>query len=169
MIVFLKKLAKRISFVREQRGVGLIEVVVSMSILGVAGGLMMTGVFQTTSYQRSWQYKVAAQQELRRGGSWLSVDAVNAETTSLVDGAAATSTLTMTWVDGSGGPHSVGYALDGSSLIRNIDGTEFTIARRVDSVAFSQVGSLLTFDLEIQTYEAASVSRSLLSYLRALQ
>ena len=75
----------------------------------------------------------------------------------------------MTWVDGSGGPHSVGYALDGSSLIRNIDGTEFTIARRVDSVAFSQVGSLLTFDLEIQTYEAASVSRSLLSYLRALQ
>ena len=63
--MFLKALPRRFRLIREERGLGLMEMVVSMSILGIAGGLMMTGIFQTYSLQRSWQYKVSAQQELR--------------------------------------------------------------------------------------------------------
>ena len=167
--MFLKYLIKRFRLIRQERGIGLIDLIVSMSILGVAGGLMITGVFQATSFQRVWQYKVSANQELRRGGSWLSLDANNAETISLADGAAATSTITMNWGDTLGGPHSAIYSLEGASLIRLYDGESFTIARRVNSVAFSQSGTLLTFDLEIQTYEAGSVNTSLLTFMRALQ
>lgn len=167
--MFLKLLVQRLKLVRAEAGIGLIEVAVSMSILGIAGGLMITGVFQATSFQRSWQYKVSAQQELRRGGSWLSLDAANAEATSLVDGAGATSTLTMNWVDTLAAPHVATYSLDGSNLIRAFDGANFTIARRVNSVAFSRVGSLLSFDLEIRTLESATVSRRLMTNLRAIQ
>ena len=167
--MFPKALALRIRLIRGERGIGLIEMVVSMSILGIAGGLMLTGVFQTYSFQRAWQYKVAAQQELRRGGGWLSTDATNAETLDLADGASATSTLTMNWTDTFGSSHVATYSVNGASLIRNYDGADFTIARRVNSVAFSRIGSLLTFDLEIQTYESATVSRTLQTHLRALQ
>jgi VCBS repeat-containing protein len=147
----------------------MIEMVVSMSILGVAGSLMMTGVFQAHSFQRSWQYKVSAQLEVRRAGSWISVDTTNAESTSLTDGGVATSTLTMNWADSGGGLHEVTYSVNGTSLIRNLDGEEFTIARRVESAEYSRVGSLLKFDLAIQTYESANVARTLQMFLRALQ
>ena len=167
--MFIKGLILRLRLIRGEGGSGLIEMVVSMSILGIAGGVMLTGVFQTYSFQRSWQYNVSAQGELRRGGSWLSLDATNAENTSLADGAAATSTLTMNWTDTFGGSHVATYSVNGATLIRNYNGANFTVARRVNSAAFSRVGSLLKFDLEIRTYESATVSRTLQTYLRAVQ
>ena len=75
----------------------------------------------------------------------------------------------MNWTDTLGGSHVATYSVNGSDLIRNYDGADYTIARRVDSAEFSRVGSLLMFDLAIRTYETATVSRTLQTYLRALQ
>ena len=68
-------------------GFTIAEVTVAVGILTLALALVGSSVFQSLSIERFWQDDVVATKELRHAGSWFAGDAMNAETTDLIDGA----------------------------------------------------------------------------------
>ncbi|MBF8268043.1 MAG: hypothetical protein HW388_1551 [Dehalococcoidia bacterium] len=150
-------------------GFTLVEVLVAVSILTMAVGMVGSGIFQSLSVQRSWQGKMVATKEWRRAHSWFVGDALNSETTNLVDGAPAADTVTLAWTGSDEVLHTATYRLSESGLVREFDGVETVVARKVVSAAFSLSGKLLTLDLEVETGGEAPESASLKTYLRLLQ
>ena len=79
---------------------------------------------------------------------------MNAATTTLTAGAPATGTVTLYWTDVGGTSHSAGYSLSGTTtpfrLLRNYDGRQTELGRRVDSMGFRLTGKTLFFDLVVQ-------------------
>ena len=150
-------------------GFTLVEVVVSVGILSLAMGLVVGGLFQALGIQRFWFEDVVATKDLRHAGSWFSSDAPNAETIDILDGAPPTEPVTLTWTDDNDVPHTVTYSLVESSLMRDFDGAQITLARRVVSAGFALSGKVLTFDLEVEADRGGTESMSLQIYLRMLQ
>ncbi|MEE9248456.1 MAG: prepilin-type N-terminal cleavage/methylation domain-containing protein [Dehalococcoidia bacterium] len=150
-------------------GFTLVEVVVSVGILSLAMGLVVGGLFQALGIQRFWFDDVVATKDLRHASSWFASDALTAESTDLVDGAPPAEPVTLTWIDDNDVPHTVTYSLVGSSLMRDFDGTQITLARRVVSAGFALSGKVLTFDLEVEADRGGTESVSLQTYLRMSQ
>lgn len=153
----------------DSTGFTLVEVLVAVGILTLAVGMVGGGVFQSGSVSGSWRSGAIAVKEWRDAQSWFSADALNAETTDLVNGSPLVDAVTLTWTDRDGVPHIVTYSLSGSDLIREYDGVETPVARRAVSVGFSLSGSVLTFDLEVEAGGGATESTSLQTYLRMLR
>ena len=130
---------------------------------------MVGGLFQALGIQRFWFDDVVATKELRHASSWFASDALTVESTDLVDGASPVEPVTLTWNDDNDVPHTVTYSLVGSSLMRDFDGTQITLARRVASAGFALSGRVLTFDLEVEADRGGTESMSLQTYLRMLQ
>ena len=156
-------------FLGSSLGFTLIEVLVSVGILGITMSLVGGALFQAFAFQRHRFDDVIATKELRHANSWFAGDALNAEETDLVGGAPPVDSTTLTWTDGQGNLHTVSYGLVGSSLMRNDDGDQITLARHVISVGFSLSAEVLTFDLEVEAAGGGTESTSLQTYLRELQ
>jgi hypothetical protein len=60
-------------------GVTLVETLVALGIMGIALGLLGSGIFQSLSIEKFWLDDVVATREARHAGSWLSGDVMNAE------------------------------------------------------------------------------------------
>ena len=133
-------------------------------------GIFGSSVFQTLSVQRYWREDVVATKHLRNAGTWFSGDAFNAKTTSLTDGAAPASSVTLTWTDPSNQAitHTTIYSLVSDELIRNFDGEEIAVAREVVSASFSLSSKVLTLDLGVQAARGKTESSSLRTFLRKL-
>ena len=140
-----------------------------VGILTLALGTLGSGVFQVLSIQRYWQDDVVATKELRHAGSWFAGDALNAQTTDLIDGAPAVDAVTLSWADGDGNLHTASYELLEDILVRNFDGVPSHVGRKVVSVGFSLVGNLLSFVLEVRADRGETDSISLQTYLRMLR
>ena len=110
-----------------------------------------------------------ATKELRNAASWFAEDAFNAQTTNLIDEAPAVSSVTLGWTDTDDVSHTATYSIVAGKLVRSLDGTQHTVARRVVSAGFSLSGQTLTFDLEVDAAEGGTKSASLDNYLRRLQ
>ena len=149
-------------------GFTLVEVLVAVSILTLAVGMVGSGIFQSLSVQRSWRGKMVATKEWRRAHSWFAGDALNSEITNLVDGEPSADTVTLAWTGSDEVLHTATYRLSGSSLVREFDGVETVVARNVVSASFSLLGKVLTFELEVGTGGEAPKSASLQTYLRML-
>ena len=70
-----------------------------------------------------------------------------AESSDLVDGAAAVDRVTLTWTEWfqlANVPHESTYWLSGSELKRDFDGTVSTVARNISGVGFSQADRVIT-------------------------
>ena len=153
---------------RSSAGFTLMEVIVAVGILSLVITAFGSGVLQVVSVQQFWRDDVVATRELRRAGTWFAGDALNAVTTSLADGAAPSSTVTLNWTSG-GSAVTSAYAISGGNLVRTFGGQQLAVARDVSSVAFSLSGKLLTFTLTVNAGETKTDGRTLQTYLRKMQ
>ena len=151
------------------RGFTLVEVLVTVGILTLTLGMVGGGLFQSLSIERSWRDDVLATRELRRAGSWFAGDALNAEATDLIDGGGPVTSTALTWTDEAGANHTATYSLSGDNLVREYDGLQLVVARRVVSLGFSQSGKVLTLNLVVRAEEGGTESSTLETYLRALK
>ena len=151
------------------RGFTLVEVLVTVGILTLTLGMVGGGLFQSLSIERSWRDDVLATRELRRAGSWFAGDALNAEATDLIDGGGPVTSVALTWTDETGASHTTAYSISGDNLIRDYDGLQLVVARRVVSLGISQSGGILTLNLVVRAEEGGTESSTLETYLRALK
>lgn len=158
-------------------GFSLIEVLVALGIISLAVGLAGSGIFQVLSFERFWQDDMAATGDLRRAGSRFAGDALNAE--DAVDSlgqrvgcgpGASSSTVTLSWTDTTGSPHTATYSLSGGSLIRVFDGNQNKLARRVvaNSLEVSLCQRMLIMDLEVKAGRNTTENIRLQTHLRKL-
>jgi prepilin-type N-terminal cleavage/methylation domain-containing protein len=162
ILTILKKLA------RDSSGVTLVEMLVVVSIMSIGLALVGTTVFQSLAIEKYWHEEVVATRELRHAGSYFAGDALRAESVSLLDSSPPEDNVTIQWIDGAGNPHTAFYSLTGDNLVRQIDGVQIIVARRVVSLGFSLNARTLTLDLEVQAEQGTTESISLDTYLRYL-
>lgn len=164
--------ASRLSRVldRASPGFTLVELLVSLSILGMSMGLIGSGIFQAFALERTWSDDVVATREVRHATSWFAGDALNARQTDLVDGAAPVSSATLSWTGQGDVPHAATYSLSaGATLIRDFDGSPITVARNVLSAQFSREGGVLRLTLEVQASAGETELKTVDIYGRTLQ
>ncbi len=151
-------------------GFTLAEMLVSLSILGISTGLIGSGIFQAFALDRTWSDDVVATREVRHATSWFAGDALNAQQTDLVDGASPVSSATLSWTVQGGVSHTAIYSLSTDAmLIRDVDGSEIAVARKVLSAQFSREGSVLKLTLEVQAAAGETELKSVEIYGRTLQ
>lgn len=150
-------------------GFTLAEVLVNVGLLAITMSLMGGGLFSALGVQRFWSQDATATKELRHAASWFSRDALNAQTTNLVDGAPAESSITINWTSSSGVSYSASYTLEGTELRRSYNGgAQTTLARHVVSVGFSRSGNTLKFSLNVTASQGGTDSQGLDVYARML-
>jgi prepilin-type N-terminal cleavage/methylation domain-containing protein len=133
-----------------QRGFTLIEILVVMAV----GSMMMMGLviatFQAFGSTKANRTEITALDNVRSAAYWITQDIKKAGATNLTDGGPAANSLNLTWtlwydVNGNlipgGENHSVAYALSGTELRRNLDGSVRPVAKYVTSISFSQQAS----------------------------
>lgn len=150
LIKVLKKL------LNGQRGFTLVEVLVALGIMSAIGSVLVGTLHQMSNFTSRGNAQVSVSADLRTAFHWMAEDMKMANTTDLVDGAPAVSTVTLNWTnqyEGASTPHSANYCLVGTELRRTSDGsacnvgTTHTVARNVSSVEFSLAGKLVTVAL----------------------
>jgi len=150
-------------------GLTLVEAIVAVSILTTVAVMVSTATFRIVSTQRTWRANVLAVKELRHAQSWFAGDAMNATVTSLADTSTSTS-VTLEWAYSPTATHTAMYFLSGTStpfqLVRQFDGNDVEVARRVVSAGFSRSGKTLTFDLEVQAADNQTNTSTLGIYMR---
>lgn len=150
-------------------GFTLVEMLVTVGLMAITTGVIGGGIFQSLGIVRYWRDDAVSVKEVRHALSWFSRDAINAKSTSLTDGAAPTSSVTITWTDQNSVSHSAGYSLAGSELRRNYDGAVITVARKVQAEGFSRSGMVLKLSLTVAASRGGTESKSLEVYARMLQ
>ena len=98
----------------------------------------------------------------------MTADAMVAQTTDLVDGAAPMPSATLTWTDDDGSFHYAHYAVVDGKVLREHDGLTTTVARGVTSTRFSRVGKTLIFAIDLESADGAQTKR-LEVFARSLQ
>ena len=164
-------------------GFTLVEVVVALSLLSLATGMIGAGLFQVHSMQKFWRDGAVATSELRRAGSGIAGDALKAQNvltspppSELVlpcNPGSPSSTVTLIRSDSDGTnviTHVVTYAVVGDELTRTYDGATMIVARDIvsDSVGFSLCNNVLTFDLTVNADGDNTESISLKTHIRKL-
>ena len=141
---------------KSQRGFTLVEVLVALGIMSAIGSVLVGTLHQMTNFTSRSNAQVSVSADLRNAFHWMAEDMKMANTTDLVDGAPAVSTITLNWTnqcEGASTPHSANYCLVGTELRRTSDGsacnvgTTHTVARNVASVEFSLASKLVTVAL----------------------
>ena len=169
-------------------GFTLIEVVIALSLLSLATGMIGAGLFHVHGIQKFWRDGAVATRDLRHAGSWFAGDALNAESvlTSPPPGGvplpcepgAPFSSVTLTW-DDSDSSHVTTYTVSGEELTRTYDGDTIRLSQIVIALntGFSLCNSLcndvpcdhvLTFDMAVTADRGNSESMSLETRIRKL-
>ena len=152
-------------------GLTLIEAMIAITVLAAVTAMFAVAVFQILSIQRTWRAEVLAIRDLRHAGSWFAGDALNAATTTLVDGAASTTSVTLNWTDVANTTYSITYSLSGSAapykLLRESGGSSLQMSDKVVDVGFSISGNVVTFDLTVEGAGDETRTKSLDTYLRS--
>jgi prepilin-type N-terminal cleavage/methylation domain-containing protein len=153
------------------RGFTLVEVLVSVSILGIILGTLGTAFFQSVSTQRHIVDDGYATNEARKGLSWFAPDVRSAQHAAIDPD---NNTLELSWTDeydyGFGATpapcHVSRYHFDAAENVlkrtyiegpEDPDGATHVVARRVERVAFptptttETPSNLVTIELEVQT------------------
>ena len=156
------------NFLRGSSGFTLMETVVALGILSMGVVLIGVSSFQVLSVQRYWQQERVATKDLRHVGSLLAGDALNAHTVTF-GGTPANSSVVIGWTDATNTAHTVTYALSGTTLTRDLDGSVNKVSEDVASVVFSESDQLLTMSLTVNADRGTTENISLQTYLRVLQ
>lgn len=154
------------------------ELAVALGVLSIVVVLAGSGIFQVLSFERFWQDDLTATGDLRRAGSRFAGDALNAEDAKdslgrrvgCAPGVPASPSVELSWSDTADGSHTATYSISGGSLIRDFDGRQNKMARRVvaDSLQVSLCQRLLTLDLQVQAGRGSTENIRLQTYMRKL-
>ncbi len=98
----------------------------------------------------------------------MTADAMVAQTTDLVDGAAPKLSATLTWTDDDESFHYAHYAVVDGVLLREHDGLTTTVAKRVVAARFSRVGKTLIFSIDGKSADGVQ-TRRIEVFARSLQ
>ena len=155
-------------------GFTLLEVLLAVSILSVAVGVVGGAIFQVNALRRSWAQDAVATRDLRHAGGLFTKDALNAQNVLDSQGQALAcdppaDSVTLVFIKADG-THTASYSLSQDTLVREFDGTETPIFSRVvpDSVSFTLCSNLLTFNMTVEAEDDNTESTTLRTYLRKL-
>jgi prepilin-type N-terminal cleavage/methylation domain-containing protein len=123
--------------IKKQQGFSLIELLITISILGIMAGVLGPFFDQILDVPEYGNEKITALHELQNVAHRVNIDGQMAES------AAGGSSLTLTMPDDS----SISYALDGSELVRSAGGNSMVLARNISDVSFSVDGRYVTMDI----------------------
>jgi prepilin-type N-terminal cleavage/methylation domain-containing protein len=120
------------------RGFTLIELAITIGVMGVIGTLVVMSLFQTFRASDQTSGKVGVADQVARVSTWLTRDGHRATITSLVDGGPAVNTATFSWTE-SGALVSCQVALSGTNMTRTCGGSTGTIGSNISALSFSRV------------------------------
>jgi len=140
-----------------QKGFTLMEILV---VMAVGGMIMAAGLL--TMYQVIWgtartNDQVRALTDANVATMWLKFDLQMLQESDLIDSNPVPqdpqNTLIMTWTDWTtsfGDPpqtapvyHTIGYARNGTNLVRTYDGSAKTVGRNITSIGFTRTGDYI--------------------------
>ena len=158
----------------KQKGMTLLELIVSMAITVTILSGIVALIFQEYSGTATAKTAVTAAHEIGTAARWISQDGMMAESTNLVEGADPVDHLTLTWIeryDFVNIPHSSSYSLEGTQLCRDYDSTVTTVAQHISKIEFSQTGHLVTVSVSCtpQWWRASTIQKTYRIYLRAAE
>ena len=164
---------------RGSAGFTLLELVIAVSLISVATGIVGSAIFRVTSIQRFWTDDALATKDLRHAGSWFAGDAMNSDDALGSDGSARLACnpnppereVTLTWTGTDGSSHSARYHVTQGDLVRDFDGSQLILTGRIvgDSLSFSLCDGYLTLAMEVDADRNTTESLSLRTFLRKLQ
>ena len=128
-----------------QKGFTLIEVLVAMVVGGILMAGIVVGIFQVSWGSARANDQVVALTDINYAALWIKKDLQMAQSTSLTDGdPVPQSSVTLEWTDYTGWAteetrdHTSTFALSGTELLRNYDGTVTVVGRHITSIGFTQ-------------------------------
>ena len=150
---------KRNAKTLNRAGFSLLEFAISLGFMASLGGLIAGSSFLSirTGAETGARADVAVQ--TATSTRWLLRDIHRAEATTLIDGGAAVSSGTFSWVDG--GAVVCVYSLSGTDLVRNCGSSVHTVARSISGLQFSRTGDLVTAVYTITPTEAPGFSEQI--------
>jgi prepilin-type N-terminal cleavage/methylation domain-containing protein len=122
---------------KSQRGYGLVEFLVAVTITGILAVLVGVAVPQMTSVPEKGENQVDALHALQNVIHWVGFDAGSAK--SAVGGGS----LTLTMPDGS----VISYSRTGNSLFRNSSGVNQMVAGNITDIVFTVESRLITMTI----------------------
>jgi prepilin-type N-terminal cleavage/methylation domain-containing protein len=122
---------------KNQRGYGLVEFLVAVTITGILAVLIGVAVPQIISVPEKNESQVDALHALQNIIHWVGFDAASAQS------AAGTNSLTLTMPDSS----VITYTRTGNILNRNCSGTNNTLAENITDMSFTVSGRLITMTI----------------------
>ncbi len=166
-------------------GFTLVEVLLAVSIISVAVGVVGEGIFQAVAVQKSWADDALATKDLRHAGSRFVGDTFNAADVLDAPGgsrltedcddppANPASTVTLTWNDTAGVARRGTYSASAGVLTREDEGGSQAaiISQGVvdNSLKVSLCGTPLTLELEVDAEEGQTETIRLRTHIRKLQ
>ena len=166
-------------------GFTLVEVLLAVSIISIAVGVVGGGIFQVVAVQKDWADDTLATRDLRHVGSRFVGDALNAEDALDAPGgsrltedcaqppANPASTVTLIWTDTAGVSRRGTYSASAGVLTRQDEGgiQAVIITQGVvdNSLKFSLCGTLLTLEVEVNAEAGQTEKIRLRTHIRKLQ
>jgi len=150
---------KRREKVLKKAGFSLLEFAISLGFMASLGGLIAGSSFLSIRTGAETGARADLAVETATSTRWLLRDIHRAEATTLIDGGAAASSGTFSWVDG--GAVVCVYSLNGTDLVRNCGSSVFTVARSISGLQFSRTGDLVTAVYTITPTEAPGISEQI--------
>ena len=132
-----------------QRGFTLVEMLMAVAIVGMIVPLLISGIFQVTRGTVRVNTDLGVMQDIDGASTWINRDLSQAQETNLNEGETLP-TMRVDWVDQTGWAvegaesHFAEYTLVGTNLVREYDGENQIVARRIASIQFSRSGKFVT-------------------------
>ena len=142
--------------IRDERGITLVELLVALAITGLITGILVTAIYQIYQITGWGNNELVVQHDLQNAATWLNRDVLTA---SRAEVSGSQMVLKVPYFAGTILTRTITYTLaaDGT-LTRDSGDSTVTVARRVDSVAFSATGMVTSSITITITSQAGDVN-----------
>jgi prepilin-type N-terminal cleavage/methylation domain-containing protein len=157
--------------IRAQRGVTLIELLVSLCVTALIASGVTGLIFHEFKGTTSVRNTVTAAREIGIANDYICRDVMMAKNTGLAEGGEPENELHLSWIDRyefSNIPHYCSYSLNGTSLQRCYDGTTRVIAHNITDIGFYIEAGMLNVSISYtpKAWETKTVEKTYSIFLR---